>query len=97
MNCLPFNGKGTLDAKQWNCIAIFPPLQGEGKGGDGVQQRHRVEPHPIPTFPLKGKEQVALLRSEITKPTPILSFCFASSVPLPLKGKGFDTYIASNN
>ncbi len=33
---------------------MFPPLQGEGQGGDGFCRS--FEPTPILTFPLRGKE-----------------------------------------
>ena len=34
--------------------AAFPPLQGEGQGGDGLAYEHN--PIPLPSSPLKGEE-----------------------------------------
>src|SRR3546814_13898550 len=32
-----------------------PPLQGEGRGGDGLQSRTRTKPIPTLALPLKGR------------------------------------------
>ena len=45
---------------------LLPPFQGEGWGGDGVSaaklhSESTTKPIPYPTFPLKGKEFLALV------------------------------------
>jgi hypothetical protein len=39
----------------------FPPLQGEGEGGDGVFFTSDKQPIPLPTSPMKGEEKKGFL------------------------------------
>ena len=60
----------------WKHGTLYRPkklLPLQGEGGDGGGVEQRVTRALVPT----------------SNPTPILTFCSASSVPLPLKGKGF--------
>jgi hypothetical protein len=40
----------------WPELSVLPPLQGEGRGGDGVRSAATTKPIPLPTSPLKGEE-----------------------------------------
>src|SRR3546814_7589326 len=60
--CVDYQFRGeSRSAAASPCGAFPPPLQGEGRGGDGVPQRRRdvtcSERKPIPTqtLPLKGR------------------------------------------
>src|SRR3546814_15274520 len=79
------------------CGAFPPPLQGEGRGGDGVPQRRRdvtcSERKPIPTktLPLKGRaSQLGISASAPAAPRDqahrILPHCPPHLLTFPLPG-----------
>jgi hypothetical protein len=47
----------------WPDVAVLPPFQGEGRGGDGVQFAATTKPIPLPTSPLKGEELKAKIEA----------------------------------
>src|SRR3546814_1309345 len=67
--CVDYQFRGeSHSAAASPCGAFPPPLQGEGRGGDGVPQRRRdvtcSERKPIPTQTLPLKGRASKLRSE---------------------------------
>ncbi len=61
-----------------------PPLQGEGRGGDGVAPGARHAHHPLPNPPLEGEgfEPIRLhfLRQQVDKPVERPDFCLADFI-----------------
>src|SRR3546814_16002043 len=71
--CVDYQFRGeSRSAAASPCGAFPPPLQGEGRGGDGVPQRRRdvtcSERKPIPTqtLPLQGRDSQPGLSASAT-------------------------------
>ena len=64
--------------------APLPPLQGEGRGGDGVAPGARHVHHPLPNPPLEGEGfkpvRLHFLRQQVDKPVERPDFCLADFI-----------------
>ncbi len=88
----PANGVGDDVELLAPLPAPLPPLQGEGRGGDGVASAlkgHRH--HPLPNPPLEGEGFAAtrlhFLRQQVDKPADRPDFCLADFIAPKASGK----------
>jgi 5-methyltetrahydrofolate--homocysteine methyltransferase len=69
-------------------VVSLPPLQGEGRGGDGVASG--TETHPLPNPPLEGEgfgTTLHFLRQQTDKPADRPDFCLADFIAPQASGK----------
>jgi 5-methyltetrahydrofolate--homocysteine methyltransferase len=76
-------------------VVSLPPLQGEGRGGDGFAQGETT-PHPLPNPPLEGEglksalqptTTLHFLRQQVDKPADRPDFCLADFIAPKDSGK----------